>query len=85
MFNMDDKGMDSMGIDFLSILRNMRNVTFPLSVYPCSNIRNKISMMGKQTNTFSEHQLLITISVCILTILLSYVSNKYTQCICCQY
>ena len=58
------KGMDSMDIDFLSILRNMRNVTFPLSVYHCPNMRNKISMMGKQTNTFSGAAIAITISVC---------------------
>ncbi|MGA7899000.1 MAG: hypothetical protein WCA39_09090, partial [Nitrososphaeraceae archaeon] len=42
----------------------MRNVTFPLSVYHCPNIRNKISMMGKQTNTFSGAAIAITISVC---------------------
>ena len=58
------KGMDNMDIDFLSILRNMSNVTFPLSVYHCSNIRNKISMIGNQTNTFSGAAIAITISVC---------------------
>ena len=58
------KGMDSMDIDFLSILRNMRNVTFPLSGYPCPCVRNKKIRIGKQTNTFSGAAIAITISVC---------------------
>jgi hypothetical protein len=58
------KGMDNMDIDFLSILRNMRNVTSPIFVYHCPNIRNKILMIGKQTKTFSGAAIAITISVC---------------------
>ena len=56
--------MDSMDNGFLSILRNMRNVTSPLSVYHCPNLRNKISTIGNQTNTFSGAAIAITISVC---------------------
>jgi len=56
--------MDNMDIDFLSILRNMKNVTFPLSVYHCPNIRNKISTIGNQTSTFSGAAIAISIIVC---------------------
>jgi len=56
--------MDSMDNDYLSILRDMRNVTFPISVYHCPNIRNKISTIGNQTNTFSGAAIAISISAC---------------------
>lgn len=58
------KCMDSMDIDFLSILRNMRNVTFPLSGYPSLCVRNKKIRICKQTNSFSGAAIAITISVC---------------------
>ena len=70
------EGMDNMDIDFLSILRNMRNVTFPLSVYHCSNIRNKISMIGNQTNTFSGAAIAVSVcTVCALSFFLMSVVN----------
>src|SRR5215831_6944344 len=56
--------MDSMDNDYLSILRDMRNVTFPISAYHCPNIRNKILTIGKQTNTFSGAAIAISISAC---------------------
>ena len=58
------KGMDSMDIDFLSILRDMRNVTFQLSGYPSQCVRNKKIRIGKQTNTFSGAAIAISISAC---------------------
>ena len=50
-----------MDIDFL---RNMRNVTFPLSGYPSPCVRNKKIRIGNRTNTFSGGAIAITISVC---------------------
>ncbi len=56
--------MDSMDIDFLSILRDMRNVTFQLFAYPRLCVRNKKIRIDKQTNTFSGAAIVVTISVC---------------------
>ena len=53
------KGMDNMDIDFL---RNMRNVTFPLSGYPSPCVRNKKIRIGNRTNTFSGEQLLLLLA-----------------------
>ncbi len=62
------KGMDSMDIDFLSNLRDMRNVTFQLFGYPSLCVRNKKIRIDKQTNTFSGAAIVVTISVCTVCV-----------------
>ncbi|HEY7079849.1 MAG TPA: hypothetical protein VH500_09115, partial [Nitrososphaeraceae archaeon] len=59
--------IEGMDIDLLSILKNMRSVMSQVSVYRSPNTGNKISMIGKQTNTFSGAAIAITICICTVS------------------
>ena len=69
------KGIVGMDMEFLSILRNMRSITSLISVNRSQNIRNKISVIGKQHETFSGPTIAITICMCTVCALSFFIMS----------
>ena len=69
------KGIVGMDMEFLSILRNMRSITSLISVNRSQNIRNKISVIGKQPETFSGPTIAITICMCTVCALSFFIMS----------
>jgi hypothetical protein len=71
------KCIEGMDIDFLSILKNMSAIS-QKSVYRGPNTGNKISIIGKQDNTFSGAAIATSIcicTVCVLSLFLMFILN----------